>query len=305
MENSGKLNNPHDKLFKAAFKVKETVIEYLQKFFPKELFALINLNDLVLDPTDYVSSDLNEYYSDVVYRTRLEGKEAALVLLFEHKTSITRALFLQLLEYMLAIWKKDYLEKRPFTIIIPIVVYRGKRGFKKKPFYQYFPNLPEQLRPFIPQFDFILNSVQKIGDEMIFDLNDNGLLKTLLLAFKHMGDTDFVVKNFNEFFKFYEENEHLKDFFLQFLLYLYHQSDLNRELIRDLVNQLPQPLNSTAMSTYAQIKEEGKIEGKIENEKLVIRHNWLKGHSAQTIADFTGYDINYIKSIIAQLEKEN
>ena len=44
-----KLNNPHDKLFKAAFKIKETVVEYLKVFFPKELYALINIEELVLD----------------------------------------------------------------------------------------------------------------------------------------------------------------------------------------------------------------------------------------------------------------
>lgn len=59
------------------------------------------------------------------------------------------------------------------------------------------------------------------------------------------------------------------------------------------------------MSLYAQFKEEGKIEGKNESKKAVIKHGWLKGYSVVDISDFTGYDINYIKSIIAKLEKEN
>jgi predicted transposase/invertase (TIGR01784 family) len=153
--NDENLHHSHDKLFKAAFQLKQTVAAFLLNFFPKDLVKLINFDELVLDTTDYVSPYMKEHLSDVVYRTKLADSEAALVLLFEHKTSIDRSLFLQLLEYMLAIWRIDFAEKKPFTIIIPIVIYQGKKGYRKKPMYHYFPNLPEQLRPFIPQFEFI------------------------------------------------------------------------------------------------------------------------------------------------------
>jgi predicted transposase/invertase (TIGR01784 family) len=165
--NDDKVHHSHDKLFKAAFQLKQTVIEFLLNFFPKDLVALINLDELVLDKTNYISSNMKEQLSDVVYRTKLAGSEAALVLLFEHKTSIDRSLFLQLLEYMLAIWQTDFSEKRPFTIIIPIVIYHGDAGYEKRPMYHFFPNLPEQLRPFVPQFDFIFSSIKKIGDVVI------------------------------------------------------------------------------------------------------------------------------------------
>jgi predicted transposase/invertase (TIGR01784 family) len=316
-----KLHHSHDKLFKAAFQIRQTVIEFLLNFFPKDLVSLINLDELVLDTTNYISSNMKEQLSDVVYRTKLADSEAALVLLFEHKTSIDRSLFLQLLEYMLAIWQKDLAEKKPFTIIIPIVIYHGDTGYTRKPMYHFFPNLPELLRPFVPQFEFILSSIKKIGDVEILDLSDENLLKTLFLAFKHIKNTNFVIENFNEFFKFYEKNKHLKTFFRQFMLYLFSESEMQNEIITELLNQLPNPIKDNIMSTYANIKNAGKVEGKLEGKlegkiegKLeaetnkniqFIEKGFLNGLSVELLSNLTDTTIEYVKSVISKMNKEN
>ena len=311
------IHNPHDKLFKAAFMVKETVTEFIINFFPKELLELIDLKKLKLDTNNYIAEDLKEYFADVVYSTKLNGRNSTLVLLFEHKTTISKALFLQLLGYMYFIWKKDFQEKRPFSIIIPIVVYQNKRKYFRKSWYHLFPNLPEELKPYIPNFDFILTQVKNIGDVTIFDLKDEGLLKTVLLAFKHIENTDFVIKHFDDFFKFFQNNPHLEVFSRQLLIYLYRRSGINLDIIRELVNQLPQSLKSEAMTTYAQIKEEGKIEGKIEGEAIgvgkgiekkniqVIESGYLNGVPIELLSKITETSIEYVKFIIQKMNNDD
>ena len=63
------LHQSHNKLFVAAFKQKETIIDYLTTFFPKHLTAKMNLDELELDNTNYVTRKMKEFFSDVVYRT--------------------------------------------------------------------------------------------------------------------------------------------------------------------------------------------------------------------------------------------
>lgn len=296
-----KLHHSHDKLFKTAFQIKQTVIDFLLNFFPKELTALLDLDALELDNTNYISSVLDEYYSDVVYKTKLKGRDTRLILLFEHKKSINRSLYIQLLEYMIAIWRSDLQAKRPFTIIIPIVVYQGQGVFKPKPFFKYFPDLPEELRRFVPHFDYLLTGIKKIGDNIILDLNDSSVLRALFLAFKYTHDTHFISENFKEFFKFYLQNPHLKDFSNQILVYLYHNSDITKVILRDLVDELPSQLKDESMTTYSRIK----LEGKLENVTFVIKRGWAKGYSIEALADLTGLSVTEVKDIIKKIEEDS
>ena len=299
------LHHSHDKLFKTAFQIKQTVIDFLLNFFPKDLAALLDFDALELDRTNYISSVLDEYYSDVVYKTKLKGRDTRLILLFEHKKSINRSLYIQLLEYMIAIWRSDLQAKRPFTIIIPIVVFQGQGIFKPKPFFKYFPDLPEELRRFVPHFDYLLTGIKKIGDNIIFDLNDSSVLRALFLAFKYTHDTHFITENFKEFFKFYLQNPHLNDFSNQILLYLYHNSDINKEILRDLVDELPSQLKDDTMTTYSRIKLEGKLEGKLENVTHIIKRGLAKGYSVEDLADLTGLSISEVKEIIVKIQQDS
>lgn len=301
------LHHSHDKLFKTAFQIKSTVVDFLLNFFPKDLIPLIDLDTLELDTTNYITSVLEEYHSDVVYRTKLNGKEARLILLFEHKTKISRAIFVQLLEYMIAMWKQDLAAKkpsRPFTIIIPIVVFQGQAGFKYKSFYEYFPDLPAELRQFVPQFEYVLSNIKKIGDTHILDLKDESLLRALFLAFKHTRDTNYVTANFIEFLKFYLKNPELKDFLNQILLYLYHNSDITKEILNDLYENLPSPIKDSTMTTYARIKEEGKIEAKLEaSRKFVLNLLELSDYDVETVARLADVSLDFVLEIKKELEK--
>lgn len=62
------IRNEHDALFKAFFGAKQTMLDYLNNFFPPELLVHINLESLSLNHTDYMTSDMKAFQSDTVYR---------------------------------------------------------------------------------------------------------------------------------------------------------------------------------------------------------------------------------------------
>ena len=64
------LHHIGDKSFKKVMKIKASALEYLSVLFPS-LYAQIDENDFELDDTNHIDSDFNEFYSDVIYRTKL------------------------------------------------------------------------------------------------------------------------------------------------------------------------------------------------------------------------------------------
>ena len=83
--------------------------------------------------------------------------------------------------------------------------------------------------------------------------------------------------------------------------YLYHNSDITKEVLRELVNELPSQLKDVSMKTYSRIK----LEGKLENETYVIKRGWAKGYSVEALADLTGLSVFKVKEVIKNIEQES
>lgn len=178
-EKNEALHHAGDKSFKVIMKVKETALEYVERFFPA-LYALLDLSVFELDNTNYITTGFTEFYSDVVYRSQLKThdkkkkKPIAVVLLFEHKKTIKSyfALFLQLLEYIILIWKEDLANKRKPSIIVPLVFFQGKSGLRYKQMHDCFKGVPSELLPFIPNFRCHVVNVHDLENEEIISLNE-------------------------------------------------------------------------------------------------------------------------------------
>ena len=99
----------HDSFFKNLFSKKEQAGEFLAKTIPLEIVKKLHLDTLQLDTTDYVDSELQEYFADVVYNCDYtfndnETKKVKITFLFEHKSYKESIPHLQLNRYMLNIW---------------------------------------------------------------------------------------------------------------------------------------------------------------------------------------------------------
>ncbi len=68
---------------------------------------------------------------------------------------------LRLLEYLSRVYRKQHKSgqsrNKPLNPVVPIVIYNGERRWKEEPaFLSRFPDLPENLRPYIPDFRYFL-----------------------------------------------------------------------------------------------------------------------------------------------------
>ncbi|MCK4764356.1 MAG: Rpn family recombination-promoting nuclease/putative transposase, partial [Candidatus Aminicenantes bacterium] len=152
------INNVHDKFFKKTFEDPNNAGTFLKFALPGNLRDAVELSNIEIDATNYVSKQFRECFSDIVIKTKMkpqsneeEGIPVDIYILFEHKYSRDAGIFIQLLYYMYTMWQKDIDEKKDLRIIIPFVFYHGKEKW----------NIP---RSFAEQFkvsgavkDFLLN----------------------------------------------------------------------------------------------------------------------------------------------------
>ncbi len=81
-------------------------------------------------------------------------------LLIEFQSS-REPMSLRLLEYLSRVYRKQHKSgqsrNKPLNPVVPIVIYNGERRWKEEPaFLSRFPDLPENLRPYIPDFRYFL-----------------------------------------------------------------------------------------------------------------------------------------------------
>lgn len=214
--------NPHDSLFKATFTDRQIAADYLRNFLPPELSKNLKLDSLQLESGSYITPELEPFYSDIVYQCTYGRRKILISLLFEHKSAPPRYPHFQLLRYMIEAWERSAKNKGHLRVIIPIIVYHGKRKWNIRPFHSYFGKLSKTLLAFIPQFDYHLTDLREWSDEALLRL-EAGLLINTLLLFKHYGEADYIRKSIRTLFtatENYLKDEQQRNQILSFFVYL-------------------------------------------------------------------------------------
>jgi len=214
----------HDKFFKEVFSRKAEMQDLIVHTFPIELVKNINFETLERDETEYLNTALEEHFSDLVYScVYKKNVEIKIVLLFEHKSYIDKNIYFQILAYMLNIWekctKKD--NTKP-NIIIPIVFYHGKDTWNYEKFDNYFDYLDDNLRKYLPLFDFILINTKLLDDSnLLTDYKKTTAIAIFLL--KYIFDKISLQNKIADFFGKLDNlitDKPDNDLYITFFLYL-------------------------------------------------------------------------------------
>lgn len=194
---AGKNDRAHDAIFKAFFSDYKIARNYLLHYSPPAVHRQIDFSVFRKVDTAFVSGRFGVSFSDVLYETRLTtGAPARLLFLFEHKSFLPAfPIHLQLLDYLLQIWEDDLKNGRPLSIIIPIVIYHGEKSWEQKPFSDFFPDLPEDWRVFIPNFHYLLTDLSRMPEEIIEGKQESEYLKSLFMALKFARKKQWIKQN--------------------------------------------------------------------------------------------------------------
>ncbi len=159
------VSNPHDKLFRETWSNLENAGSFLQHYLPGHVLELMDLSTLDICKDSFVEKELSDYYSDMLYKVMLSGSPGYVYVLFEHKSYYDRYVHLQLLEYMVKIWrlfiKQQKKKKQGLPVVIPMLICHGKRAWPSGAdlFSSLISGPVTELSGYIPDFRFDLRGV--------------------------------------------------------------------------------------------------------------------------------------------------
>ena len=136
--------------------------DFLTNYLPAEVMQVMDLGHLSLEKDSFIDQELEEAYSDLLYKTRIDGKEGYLYFLFEHKSYQEPKLALRLLKYMVKIWEQKTKESEPggLPVIIPLLIYQGEQQWAGEPsFSSLFAGLefmPDKIKRYIPDYEYVI-----------------------------------------------------------------------------------------------------------------------------------------------------
>ena len=205
--------NPHDRFCRRTAFHPQYAPDFLKSYGDPLLVKYVDLDNLQAAPTTHLSDALKEVIMDASLTTRLLDTQSLseVLLHLEHKSRPSRTVAVQLLaEVGLSLHFRWFLNKKleseNFVPPIPlmIVVYNGNEDWEGEVWFQdLFPDLPKELRSFVPQFRiFVINlrrfhygnlpgrpETQAIA-ESLKRATDGTFVEHLRDVFQHVADAD-------------------------------------------------------------------------------------------------------------------
>ena len=126
------INNAHDKIFRKVLDNKNDAVQIINRVLKKE--DRITKEEIEKYKSSYVSSNLKNSEADIVYKI----KNKDVFFLIEHQTKIDYEMPYRILKYEIDIIestlenRKYKTKKYKYPIVIPIVLYTGKRKWNAK-----------------------------------------------------------------------------------------------------------------------------------------------------------------------------
>jgi len=213
----------------------------------------------------FIEKELKEYFSDLLYKVSLAESPAYLYMLFEHKSYPDRLTALQVLEYMVKIWRL-HLKQNPgkglVPLIIPLVVYHGAEPWRSGTRLTDLLSGPtEALADYIPDFQFLLYDLTRYRDEEIKGMIVN---RVGLLVMKHIFREDLpdVLKRGMELLTELSDKKRALDYVETIIRYIINASDaLSLKELKTIIEQSYfQKKEGELMTIAEQLRREGQLE---------------------------------------------
>ncbi len=310
-------NNIHDSLFKSIFSVKEHLQDLLNGTLPKDIINHINLDTLIYDGTEYVDENLSPYFRDISCNVLYGKTNLKIALLYEHKSFPSKNIHLQLLRYILNVWENQNANKAELTPVITLVFYHGNKKWNKKDLIQ---NLPEELKRFIPLFDYVLYNTNETEDLAILKQFNNHGVKVSVWVMKRNNNFINYIENNPDISHQILSNTYLVDKTLleKLVLYLYHTANVEPEKVIEIMSNISTQANDPFEEIRNKLKakaireglregrkkgreegrEEGRLEGRLEGKFEGVKQTALnmihKGFDDDTISEITDLPIETI-----------
>ena len=210
----------HDILMRGLFSYTEFVLKILNYVIPIDLKPFIDFSTLKIITDTHVDSKLSVTQSDTIYEAALNIHALPEVLREDENRPNFRFCFLeefksskpllpidfQIDSYVKSIIRNDLSNKKPPSIVLPILFYHGISEWKDKRLHDlYAPYLPQTILDYIAFPKFLIIDLQAMSDELIQNEDNLGELRAAFLALKHAQEKDYFLENMPQMLKFVDD----------------------------------------------------------------------------------------------------
>lgn len=304
----GKINNPHDKLFKETLGNVEVAKSFLQHYLPTDTLKMVNENSLYPEKDSFIDSDMKERFSDLLFSAEITERKGYIYFLFEHKSYPDKSVIFQLLTYLAEIWNTNVTKKQTdqLPVIIPLVIYHGATGWnietRLSNMFLEQKELPPAAMKYIPDYEYLLYDLSNYTDD---DIKGDARVKIMITLFRDIRKA----KTAEEFLALIEkavyylkELEHKQtgmEYFETAMRYIFNvATDLSQDDMNQIVHGLETTYSegSELIMTIADIwreegREEGIKEGKEKEKRSVALKMLKRGLSLHLVAEVTQMDV--------------
>lgn len=298
------VDNPHDRFFKETFSRPDILTDFLRVYLPDSVLQGLNLDSLVREADSHTDDQLTEHFADLVFSAQFGEQAIKVVLLLEHKSYTEEHPHFQLNRYLLNLWESQLKQKQPLTPILPIVVYHGKRRWKKRSMAAYFGKIPKSLTSFLPAFDYILVDLSAISQRLPEFSTDYARVTGLLLQHSRQQRQFInVLENLGDVLQRMANDAIGERFMETAFLYAYWATDLTRVDVIAIFRKISNRTGEIAMSTAERLINEGLEKGREQGLEKGVRALLKVGMDADAIAAALEMPPEQVKSILELIRK--
>ncbi len=269
-----KIHNPHDIFTKIMLSDPDAARVFLRRFLPAELSDKLDFLTLKHVDQTFISEDMKESFADIVFECGLRSEDEKLRLyisiLIEHKSNPEEFVVIQLGHYSMSGYKKQIANKtRPLRPIISFLYYHGDQEWTPKKLVDLFDLFPNQIKKYIPDFEFIYQDVTRMTDNEIRSLENNILIPGLLMQ-KYHKDLQHLLEIASDIFQYLNEMDGTGNLQTTYFVYLFDLFKDQKEKIMQKFEETIWPTEDRTKNYILQLMDKGKEEEKYRTVKNMI-----------------------------------
>ncbi|MFN8671235.1 MAG: Rpn family recombination-promoting nuclease/putative transposase [Candidatus Sericytochromatia bacterium] len=303
----------HDLGYRKLFKSKTIFTQFLKTFVKEEFVEKIDFNELEYINKTYISKNYQKTESDVIYKTKIQDKEAYLYVLLEFQSTVDNFMALRCLNYITNFYidlllENKYLEYLP--PIFPIVLYNGDKKWTAPENISSLIKNNKLLGKYGINFRYLKIAENEYKKEDLIKIKN--IVSNLFMAEAHF-DIDEMIEEISNLADSETDKEAL-DFFINWFKNkaIYGKIDYEYERIEEAYLskiEVKQVLLEVVKEKHEKIKlegklegesigiQKGKLEGKIEGIELTAINMIKKGCDNSFINEITGLSFEKIEEL--------
>jgi predicted transposase/invertase (TIGR01784 family) len=284
---------PHDSAYKYLFKSKHIFLQLLKSFVYEDFIKEIEPEHLTLFDKSFISEELLDRESDLIYKINYKDKSYFIYILPEFQSTVDKSIPVRLLSYIMLLYDLIYKESKAGLLsnIFPILLYNGKDDWNIPLNVNALidRNIPDK---YIPSFEYYLIVEKDIPDAVLDKLSN---LVAAVVYMEKQNDAQKMLVAIDKVVEYIKDEDIIDIRMFTIWLTKMFRTSINQEDI-DKIKDIKET-KSMLTILAEEIRKEGKIEGKMEGKMEDAKKMKDKGLEIVFIHEITGLTIEEIEKL--------